>query len=249
MTGQVVAVTGAGSGIGAEVAAQLVSAGAQVIAIDVNLAGLEKAAAVAPEDVAIFGCDITDETSVVATYAEGVARFGRLDGLVNAAGIVDSGPFLEFELSHWERAFRVNVWGSYVMIKHAVPHLRASGGGAIVNFSSSGGKLSNPYTAPYAASKAAIISLTRSAAGELAPQIRVNAVVPGIIDTPMWGQLDREFAAIDVPISMAGRSVTAPLGRPGRPDDVAAVVLFLLSDAARFITGEDLNVTGGQVMF
>jgi D-sorbitol dehydrogenase (acceptor) len=118
-----------------------------------------------------------------------------------------------------------------------------------VNFSSTGGKIPNPNTAPYAASKLAVISLTRSAAGELAPEIRVNAVVPGIVDTPMWAQLDREYAARGLPVTMRGRAAGTPLGRPAQPDDVAAAVLFLLSEQARFVTGEDLNVNGGQVMF
>jgi NAD(P)-dependent dehydrogenase (short-subunit alcohol dehydrogenase family) len=246
---QVFAVTGAGGGIGAEIVRQLIDEGAKIVAVDVNGDGLNRLAAQVPGSVMAAPCDITDEAAVATLYANAVGRFGRLDGLVNAAGIVDSGPFLEFGYAQWERAFRVNVWGSYVMIKHAVPHLRASGGGRIVNFSSSGGKLSNPFTAPYAASKAAIVSLTRSAAGELAPEIRVNSVVPGIIDTAMWQQLDKEFEAIDVPISLASRAATIPLGRAGRPDDVAAAVLFLLSNESRYITGEDLNITGGQVMF
>lgn len=246
--GRVVAVTGAGSGISGEVARELLHAGARVLALDVNRKGLQTLAESAPDRVEAVVCDITDEAGVEAAYSTAVTRFGRLDGLVNGAGIVDSAPFLEFGRREWERAFTVNVWGSYVMIKHAVPHLRRAGGGSIVNFSSSGGKLANPFTAPYAASKAAIISLTRSAAGALAPDIRVNAVVPGIIDTPMWKQLDQEFEAINVPISLQSRSGTIPLGRPGRPDDVGAGVLFLLSDAARYITGEDLNISGGQVM-
>jgi NAD(P)-dependent dehydrogenase (short-subunit alcohol dehydrogenase family) len=249
LTDRVVAVTGAGNGIGAAVTAALVTSGARVAAFDVDTAGLAAAVAAAPDHVQAVPCDITDEPAVVAGLAAAQARFGRLDGLVNAAGVVDTRPFLEFELAHWERVFRVHLWGSYLMIKHAVPHLRAAGGGAVVNFSSSGGKLANPFTAPYAASKAAVISLTRSAAGALAPQIRVNAVVPGIIDTPMWGRLDRDFAELDVPISMAMRSAGTPMQRPGLPDEVAAVVLFLLGDESRYITGEDLNVSGGQVMF
>jgi D-sorbitol dehydrogenase (acceptor) len=135
------------------------------------------------------------------------------------------------------------------MIQVVAPHILAAGSGSIVNFSSSGGKLANPFTAPYAASKAAIVSLTRSAALALSPTVRVNSVVPGIIDTPMWKQLDHEFAEKGIPVSFEARATTAPLGRAGKPDDVAAAVLFLLSDEARYVTGEDLNVSGGQVMF
>jgi NAD(P)-dependent dehydrogenase (short-subunit alcohol dehydrogenase family) len=246
---RVIGVTGAGSGIGAEVVRQLTTAGAIVAALDLDRAGLDRTVAASDGRARALVCDVTDEDQVADAFASAAGDFGKLDGLVNAAGIVISAPFLEFTYEQWERTFRVNTWGTYLTIKHAVPHLRRAGGGSIVNFSSSGGKLSNPYTAPYAASKAAIVSLTRSAAGELAPEIRVNSVVPGIIDTPMWEQLGRDFTAMNVPITMEGRAAAAPLGRPGRPDDVAAAVLFLLSDDARFITGEDLNVSGGQVMF
>jgi D-sorbitol dehydrogenase (acceptor) len=242
-------VTGAGSGIGAEVARQIVASGGRVVALDRDAAGLDLLAEETPGAVLAAVTDITKEDRVTEVLAQGAERFGQLDGLVNAAGVVVSGPFLDYGYEQWERAFRVNVWGCYAMIKHVVPYLRGAGAGSIVNFSSSGGKLANPNTAPYAASKLAVISLTRSAAAELAPGIRVNAVVPGIVDTPMWAQLDREFAERSLPISMAGRAAETPMKRPARPDDVAAVVLFLLGDESRFVTGEDLNVSGGQVMF
>lgn len=248
-SGRVVAVTGAARGIGAGVVRQLLDRGARVVAIDVDQEGLDGIVSDPSRSLRLARCDITDEGRVAAVLADAFAQFGRLDGLVNAAAIVVSGPFLEFTSEQWERAFRINVWGSYLTIKHTVPHLRKSGGGAIVNFSSMGGKLANPFTAPYAASKAAIISLTRSAASALAPDIRVNCVVPGVIDTPMWDQLDREFKAMGAPIDFSGRAAQAPLGRPGNPDEVAAAVLFLLSEASRFITGEDLNVSGGLVMY
>lgn len=247
---RVVAVTGAGSGIGGEVARELVAAGARVAALDLNQEGLGQLAAQSDGAVLPLVCDVTNETQVSAVLESAASHFGKVDGLVNAAGIVvTAASFLDFTYEQWERVFRVNMWGSYVTIKHAVPHLQRAGGGSIVNFSSSGGKVSNPFTAPYAASKAAIISLTRSAALALAPDIRINSVVPGIIDTAMWQQLNGEFKAMDVPITMEARASVTPIGRPGRPDDIAAAVLFLLSNDARFITGEDLNVSGGQVMF
>jgi NAD(P)-dependent dehydrogenase (short-subunit alcohol dehydrogenase family) len=249
LTGRVIVVTGAGSGIGAEIARETLSAGAKVVALDRDTAGLEPLLESAPDSVLAARVDVTDEDDVSAALASGVRQFGKIDGLVNAAGIVVSGPFLEFSYEDWERSFRVNLWGSYLMLRSVVPLLQAAGGGSIVNFSSSGGKLSNPNTAPYAASKLAVISLTRSAAGELAPDIRVNAVVPGIIDTPMWAQLTKEYASRHLDVTMESRAAVTPMVRPGRPDDVAAAVLFLLSDEARFITGEDLNVSGGQVMF
>jgi NAD(P)-dependent dehydrogenase (short-subunit alcohol dehydrogenase family) len=247
--GRVVAITGAGGGIGAEIAREVVAAGGRVAAIDLGSASLDALELDTDHGAMAFPCDVTDEAQVIEVLDAAAAQLGKIDGLVNAAGVVVTAAFLEFTYEQWERVFRVNMWGSYVTIKHAVPHIRRAGGGSIVNFSSSGGKVSNPFTAPYAASKAAIISLTRSAALELAPEIRINSVVPGIIDTAMWKQLDRAFEAMDSPISMKSRAAVTPLGRPGTPDDVAAAVLFLLSDEARYITGEDLNVSGGQVMF
>jgi NAD(P)-dependent dehydrogenase (short-subunit alcohol dehydrogenase family) len=246
---RVIVVTGAGSGIGREVSRQLLSKGAGVIALDLNADGLDTLAGQSDGRLVATVCDITDEISVTEALDRGLGALGKIDGLVNAAGVVVSGPFLGFTREVWDLVARVNMWGSYLMIKLVAPHITAAGAGSIVNFSSSGGKLPNPFTAPYAASKAAIVSLTRSAALALAPTIRVNSVVPGIIDTPMWGQLDREFRENDIPVSFAARAATAPLGRPGQPADVAAAVLFLLGDDARYITGEDLNVTGGQVMY
>ena len=248
--GRVVAVTGAGSGIGFEVASALVRLGARVYAIDASAAGLRRLVEHAEENARItpLECDISNGDGVSAVFARIGADAGRLDGLVNAAGIVVTANFLDFEDRDWERTFAVNVLGSYLALKHAAPLLASTGTGRVVNFSSIAGKLPNQFTAPYAASKAAVISLTRSAAVALAPAITVNCVCPGIIDTPMWGQLGRELRALGAPIDFKGRSEQAPLGRAGTPDDVADVVLFLLSDASRFITGEDVNVSGGLVM-
>ena len=248
-TGRVIAITGAGGGIGTEIAREVVAAGGRVVALDLASPSLTALETETAGNATAFPCDVTDEAQVIAAFDAAVLKFGKVDGLVNAAGVVVTAAFLEFTYEQWERIFRVNMWGSYVTIKHAVPHIRRAGGGSVVNFSSSGGKVSNPFTAPYAASKAAIISLTRSAALELAPEIRINSVVPGIIDTAMWKQLDRDFEAMDTPISMKSRAAVTPMGRPGTPDDVAAAVLFLLSNEARYVTGEDMNVSGGQVMF
>lgn len=248
--GRVVAVTGAASGIGFEVASDLVRRGARVYAIDSSATGLERLVAHTGRSprITAMECDVSSGDGVRAVFARIANDAGQLDGLVNAAGIVVTANFLEFEDRDWVRTFAVNVLGSYLALKHAAPLLAATGAGRVVNFSSMAGKIPNPFTAPYAASKAAVISLTRSAAVALAPAITVNCVCPGIIDTPMWGQLSRELSDIGAPIDFKGRSEQAPLGRAGTADDVAGVVLFLLSDASRFITGEDVNVSGGLAM-
>lgn len=249
-SGRVIAVAGAGSGIGAEVARRLVAAGARVALMDRNADALRAVAASVADDadILLLGCDVSDASAVASAMNEVSSGFGRLDGLVNAAGIVVTASFLEFTESDWERCLQINVVGTYLLIQHAVPLMRASGGGRIVNFASMAGKIPNQFTAPYAASKAAVISLTRSAAVALGPDITVNSVCPGIIDTPMWEQLGSELADIGAPIQFASRAAQAPLGRPGTAADVADASIFLLSDAARFITGEDLNVSGGLVM-
>ncbi len=249
-TGRVVLVTGGASGIGAATVRKLIGSGAQVTAVDTNTDGLDELNRIQGADGALLTavCDVTDESHVQSAVEASMTRFGSLDGLVNAAGVVVVGRFLEFDAGAWERCFRVNVFGTYLAIQHATPHLRASGRGRIVNFSSVAGKISNPFTSPYAASKAAVVSLTKSAAAALGPSINVNCVCPGIIDTPMWDYLEKEFQRVGAPIDFRSRAGQAPIGRPGTPDDVADVVLFLLGDGSRFMTGQALNVSGGLVM-
>jgi NAD(P)-dependent dehydrogenase (short-subunit alcohol dehydrogenase family) len=243
---KVVLVTGAGSGIGTAVTVKLVEQGADVIAVDRSPDGLQRLSSRLP-GIDVRECDISQADQVAALFDWVGARGTGLDGLINAAGIVVTARFLDFTVDDWERTLRVNVTGTYLVLKHSAARLRERKG-SIVNFSSMAGKIPNQFTAPYAASKAAVISLTRSAAVALAPDVRVNCVCPGIIDTPMWGQLGRELGEIGAPINFESRSQAAPLARAGTADEVAAAALFLLSEDARFITGEDLNVSGGLVM-
>lgn len=249
-SGRVVLVTGGASGIGAATVKKLVATGVQVTAVDTNADGLDGLNRIGGADGQLLTvtCDVTNEEQVQGAIDASMARFGSLDGLVTAAGSVVVGRFLEFDTATWERTFRVNVLGTYLTIQQAAPHLKASGRGRIVNFSSVAGKIPNPFTAPYAASKAAVISLTKSAAVALGPTVNVNCVCPGIIDTPMWDYLEKEFQRIGAPIDFRSRAEEAPIARPGTPDDVADVVLFLLGDESRFMTGQAINVSGGLVM-
>ena len=249
-----VAVTGAASGIGAQVAFDLAASGRHVWCFDRDLDRLTETVARVREvgDADALALDVADEAAVVAAFgAVGGACEGRLDGLVNSAGMVVVGRFEALTTDDWERVFRVNVLGSYLAIKHAIPLLRSARPGRVVNLASVAGKIPSAYTAPYNASKAAVISLTRSAALALAPDILVNSVCPGPVDTPMYEQLDAGLDDADAPMELrfTQRSMLAPLGRAGTLPEISAVIKFLLSGDADFITGEDVNVSGGMVMY
>lgn len=246
-----VVVTGAASGIGAAVCRRLNAAGRHVVALDLDgdrLDSLADAVDVGPGHFSTTVCDVSHEASVTAMVEWLASEAMSVSGLVNAAGVVRVGTFLDFSADDWELTYRVNVIGTYLTIKHLVPMLTAHGAASVVNLSSMGGKLPGTWTMPYAASKAAVISLTRTAAVALAPSIRVNCVCPGIVDTPMWERMDVDLASMGSSSSMQRRAAEAPLGRPAQPEEVASVITFLLSDDAGFITGEDVNISGGLVM-
>ena len=149
----------------------------------------------------------------------------------------------------WEVELRVNLFGTYLMTKHAAPLMRAAGGGRIVNIASNAAKVPGPYSAPYNASKAAVISLTRSSARALAPDIAVNSICPGHVDTPMRSDFGVEASRLVEGVDLDAAAATAQLGRPAWPHEIASAVLFLLSPASVFVNGEDLNVNGGIVMY
>ena len=249
---KVALVTGAASGIGRATVSFLLNEGWCVWAADlreINVA--ENWPEFADKGRLYSGqVDVTNEDSVAALMELiSNSNDGQLDGLVNSAGIVVVGKFEELSVADWDNCYRVNLLGSFLMIKHAIPMLRASGRGRVVNLSSMSGKTPNLYTAPYGAAKAGVISLTRSAAVALAPLISVNCVCPGIIDTAMWKQLNHDFKEVGAKIEFESRAADAPIGRPGSPDEVATAIGFLLSEASSFVTGEDLNVSGGMIMF
>ena len=251
---RLVAVTGAASGIGAQVALDLAASGHHVWCLDRDVVGLAKTLARVREvgEGDSLALDVTDEAATRTVFGViGEASGGLLHGLVNSAGVVEVGSFETLEVAQWQRAFNVNAIGSFLTIKHAAPLLRAAAPGRVVNLASIAAKSPGAFTAPYNASKAAVVSLTRSAALALAPDILVNAVCPGPVDTPMYEVIDRGLDAARAPqeLRFAQRSTVGPLRRAGTTAEVSAAILFLLSDAARFITGEDLNVNGGMVMY
>lgn len=243
-------VSGAASGLGLDICLKLIANGARVFAVDFDAAGLSKLATQIkdPEMLSTVECDITDEASVQSAVAKVGLTANSLDGLVNSAGIVKAKNFIDFNQQDFERTFAVNVYGTFYLMKYSVPLLHKGNNPRIVNFASMAGKIPGAYTAPYAASKAAVISLTRSAAVALGPKINVNSICPGIIETPMWNELGSDLEKLGFPNHAENRAAQSPLRRAGKTEEVSDAALFLLSNAAQYITGEDLNISGGLVM-
>jgi NAD(P)-dependent dehydrogenase (short-subunit alcohol dehydrogenase family) len=244
-------VTGAASGIGLATVRRLAAAGHRVWALDHNPDRLERALEAAGlTGVGGLVSDVGDESSVESALRQVAADADHLDGLVNCAGIIPVAPFEQHSVSDWERSYRVNVIGTYLVLRAALPLLRAGQGASVVNLASMAAKIPGPYTVAYNASKAAVVSLTRSAAAALAPDIRVNAVCPGVVGTPMYEAIDARLHELGAPemLRFEARAASAPAGRPASAEEIATVIEFLLGPGAAFVTGEDVNVTGGFVM-
>jgi 3-oxoacyl-[acyl-carrier protein] reductase len=238
MADRVALVTGAARGIGEAIARGLAAEGTTVAVVDV-LADEAAAVARSIHGVAVVA-DLGDPHHVQGAVEEVVARCGRLDVLVNNAGIFRSTPLLEIPVEEWDLVFAVNVRSMLLTIQAAAPHLGPHG--RIVNIASMGGKVGEPGQAHYAASKAAVIALTRVAAMELGPSgITVNCICPGYVATDLG-------AATRTDAQVAAWSAKSPLGRLGTPDDVARMVRFLAGDDAAYCTGQAFNVDGGMVM-
>jgi 3alpha(or 20beta)-hydroxysteroid dehydrogenase len=238
LEGRVVLVTGAARGQGRAIAERVVAAGAKVIAGDV-LDSVHQLAAARPDQMHAGALDITDAHSWARLVEAGVERFGRLDALVNNAGILQRASIEAETAEEFERLWRVNCLGAFLGMKAAVPHLRAHGKGAIVNTLSTAALTAWTDHGAYVSSKWALRGLTKVAALELArDNIRVNAIVPGPVLTPMVLRDDDPTAAV--------RLAGTPLGRAGLPSDIAELVLFLVSDRSAFMTGAELVIDGGQ---
>ena len=254
VTDRVAVVTGGSGGIGSAIARKLALDGSHVWIADIDLPKASESAgriAAAGGSAAAVLMDVGDEASITTAFEEISAASPAIDVLVNGAGVVSTHEFESIPGSVWEDTFRINVIGMYLSIRAALPLLRAASPPArIVNIASGAGKIPGVFTAAYHASKAAVISLTRTAAVALAPGILVNSVCPGVIDTAMWEKIDSGLAELGAPelARYPSRTAAVPLQRPGSPEEVADVVAFLASDAARYMTGEDVNVSGGGVM-
>ncbi|MET4076017.1 SDR family oxidoreductase [Hymenobacter sp. UYCo722] len=239
-TDKVAIVTGGASGIGLAVAKRLAHEGARIVLADYNQQNLDDAtsqvkAAGAPDVLASL-CNVAIEAQVEATVASALDKFGRLDVVVNNAGLMQFKPLEELTGDDWLRILNVDLLGAFYFTKQAFLHMKP--GGAIVNVASIHAIETSPLVAPYAAAKAAMLSLTRSSSLEGKPKgIRTNAVLPGAIDTPMlW----------DNPNVKSGVEVIDK-NDVGKPEDVAAIVAYLASDDAAFVQGAEVRVDGGRL--
>jgi NAD(P)-dependent dehydrogenase (short-subunit alcohol dehydrogenase family) len=235
-------VTGAASGIGRAAAERLLAEGVSVLAVDRDEDGLRHVADAGADTLAADLAAPRERRQVVEAAADA-------DYLVNAAGIIRLRSIWEFTVDDWRDTFAVNAEAIFFLCQEIGPRLRD--GGAIVNLSSSSAKLSTTTEASvYAASKAAILSITRSFAYALAPRIRVNALCPGIVDTPMQDKVLDEVAVVRGRTREeleAARTGTVPLGRASSAAECAGAIWFLLSDASAYMTGQSINWTGGMV--
>lgn len=253
LTGKVALITGAGSGIGRAAAARFAAAGARVGLTDIDEEGLAETAAELPDDavVSVAG-DVVDPATMDELTTAVVARFGRVDALFNNVGILIMKSLLDTTAADFDRLMHVNCLSQLVAMQRVVPEMRRrkaggegeAGGGSVINVSSVGGLVALPNVSAYCPSKSAVIGLTRAAAAEFAPDIRVNAICPGGVSTPMSDahleSFDDKEAAMRL---LTGRQL---IKRYARPDEVASVAVFLASDEASFMTGAVVPVEAGH---
>jgi len=254
--GKVALVTGGASGIGAAIAELLAREGASVAVTDVDelngpevVAGIRKAGG----EAIFLTQDVTSEARWSEVVAEVGAHYGRLDILVSNAGIGIAVPtIVEMSLADWRRQTAINLDGVFLSVKHCLPLMRKTGGGSIILMSSLAGLRGAPGLAGYCATKGGVRLFAKAIAMEcasFADGIRVNSVHPGIIDTPIWGKIPTEAtgATPNAPIDVEERArMATPLGRAGQASEIAAGVLYLASDASRYVTGTELVIDGGM---
>ncbi len=240
LVGRRALITGAGSGIGAAACRRMRAEGAAVAALDVDA---EAVAAVADETGAVpFVVDVADGEAVTRVVGEAAERLGGLTTVFNNAGVGNVRALHDYDDREFDRLVAVNLRGAFNVIRATVAFLDSSGDGAIVNMASVSGIRPTRGEAPYSAAKAGVIALTMSAALEYAPTIRVNCVSPGFIDTPLTSPVAQDEGM------RAAIEAGTPLGRVGTADEVASVVVFLCSDLAAYMTGQNLVIDGGSLL-
>lgn len=245
--GKVAVVTGAGSGIGQASALLLAKEGAKVVATDINeTSGRAVAERIRKEggDSIFLKHDVANEDSWKEVIKATLAKFGKLDVLVNNAGIVISKPIDQYTLEEWRYVMSIDLDGVFLGIKHAIPAMKTSGGGSIINMSSAAGIVGTALSGAYSASKGGVRALTKTAALECSKSvfnynIRINSIHPGVIKTPMTEPSLSDENARQMMLSWHS------IGRLGEPDDIAYGVLYLASDESAFITGSELVIDGG----
>ncbi|MFN5811807.1 MAG: L-iditol 2-dehydrogenase [Burkholderiales bacterium] len=249
--------TGAAGGIGLAVVAAFVQQGARCTVADIGSEAspdLAKLMAAHPQQVQYIPTNVTRMPQITALVEAAAKRFGPITTLFNNAAVFDMAPLLESDEAMYDKLFAVNVKGAFFVMQQTLAHMLAHQvkGGAVINMASQAGRRGEALVSHYCASKAAVISYTQSAALAMAPHlIRVNAISPGVINTPMWAGVDALFAKYEnLPIGekkqQVGRAV--PLGYMGEPADICGAAVFLASDAAEFFTGVEFPVDGGRTI-
>jgi NAD(P)-dependent dehydrogenase (short-subunit alcohol dehydrogenase family) len=255
LKGQVAIVTGAGRGIGRAIALELARQGANVVIAELDQAGAKRTA----EEVGALGrravavpTDVTSRADLRAMVDRAKAEFGRIDILVNNAGIYRAAATLDVSEDHWDAIMNINAKAVFFASQAVLPTMVAQKGGSIVSLASMAGKIGSKTNLPYNASKAAVVSMTKSLAlAHAADGIRVNCVCPGFVETDMWTMVSRDQGAL---LGMTAEEFTrqrasqVPLGRMEKPEDVAHVVAFLAGPRSGYMTGQALSVDGGLVM-
>jgi len=235
-----VVITGGASGIGKALARRFVDDGARVAVLDVDREGLTALQNTLPGLEVAAEADVSDRARVAEVFADLDRLWGGVDTLFNNAGVMRHAPFLEADAAGWEHVLAVNLTGAFHVAQEAARRMDAGDGGVIVNVSSVSGMVGMPDYVSYNVSKAGLIEFTKTLALELGPKIRVNAICPGFVHTPL---IDREITSPEDQAAMAAR---LPAGRMAHPDEIAALGAYLASNAAAFITGQAFVIDGGE---
>jgi acetoin reductase-like protein len=246
-------ITGGARGIGAAIADRYVTEGARVAVADISLANAKETAARHKDKAFAVALDVTKTASVEAAVESVVQRWGGIDILVNNAGVFDMAPIVDVTEASYDKVFAVNVKGLFFTLQAVAKRMIARGqGGKIINMASQAGRRGEALVSIYCASKAAVISLTQSAGLDLIKhRINVNGISPGVVDTPMWTEVDALFAKYEHrPLGEKKRLVgeAVPFGRMGLPEDHAGAAVFLASSGSDYVVAQTLNVDGGNWM-